>query len=61
MRNGTQDTQLGEKMQSQLIKSKATPAEDLAAQDSPFENMVWIPGGTFLMGSDSIIRRKRRR
>jgi formylglycine-generating enzyme required for sulfatase activity len=20
--------------------------------DSPFENMVWIPGGTFLMGSD---------
>ena len=23
-----------------------------AAENAPFENMVWIPGGTFLMGSD---------
>src|SRR5258708_6931727 len=23
-----------------------------AAEKAPFENMVWIPGGTFLMGSD---------
>ena len=34
MRNGTQDTQLGGNMQSQLIKSKATPAEELDEQES---------------------------
>ena len=27
----------------------------------PAEGMVWIPGGTFLMGSDVITRRRRPR
>jgi formylglycine-generating enzyme required for sulfatase activity len=27
-------------------------AEVVFAADPPFENMVWVPGGTFLMGSD---------
>ena len=29
-----------------------TQSESLAPGKPPFENMVWIPGGTFLMGSD---------
>ena len=24
-----------------------------APENPPFENMVWVPGGTFLMGSDN--------
>jgi formylglycine-generating enzyme required for sulfatase activity len=29
-----------------------TSAQSEAPEKPPFENMVWIPGGTFLMGSD---------
>ena len=29
-----------------------TQSESLVPGKPPFENMVWIPGGTFLMGSD---------
>jgi len=29
-----------------------TQSESPASGKAPFENMVWIPGGTFLMGSD---------
>ena len=32
----------------------ALPQGDSRAPESPpFENMVWVPGGTFIMGSDS--------
>ncbi len=29
------------------------PATNICRDPAPFEDMVWIPGGTFLMGSNS--------
>ena len=46
------------------MKTRAALASEAAARPAakpPFPEMVWIPGGTFLMGSESTIRKKRRR
>ena len=37
---------------SPRAKRRARTAESAAVNDIRFENMVWIPGGSFLMGSD---------
>ena len=37
---------------SDLNISKPARSQELNDRDSPHSNMVWIPGGTFLMGSD---------
>jgi sulfatase modifying factor 1 len=37
---------------SELIKSSPAHSGGFAAHKPPFENIVWIPGGTFVMGSD---------
>jgi formylglycine-generating enzyme len=37
---------------TELIKSKPVRSKHRTGQEAPFENMIWIPGGTFLMGSD---------
>lgn len=34
------------------MNSQSAPSRHSAVADPPFKNMVWIPGGTFLMGSD---------
>ena len=34
------------------MKNVAQANKSLQVSRSPFENMVWMPGGTFLMGSD---------
>jgi formylglycine-generating enzyme required for sulfatase activity len=35
-----------------IIKTKPERSDESAVQKPPFENTVWIPGGTFMMGSD---------
>src|SRR5262250_2366846 len=37
---------------SDTLRATSPQSESLALGKPPFENMVWIPGGTFLMGSD---------
>ena len=37
---------------SNTLRATSPQSESLALGKPPFENMVWIPGGTFLMGSD---------
>jgi hypothetical protein len=37
---------------TEVIVSKPTDSEKLAERKLPFENMVWIPGGIFMIGSD---------
>ena len=37
---------------SEPIQSKPLPAENFPEQKPPYQGMVWIPGGTFFMGSD---------
>jgi formylglycine-generating enzyme required for sulfatase activity len=34
------------------LKTKPAGSEELNVQKPPFESMVWIPGGAFMMGSD---------
>jgi formylglycine-generating enzyme required for sulfatase activity len=42
---------------TEVIRSKPTNSEELAERKPPFENMVWIPGGTFRMGSEDFYLR----
>src|SRR5262245_32838475 len=37
---------------SNTVSATLPQSESPAPNKPPFENMVWIPGGTFLMGSD---------
>ena len=37
---------------TEMIKTKSAGSEALDVQKPPFEKMVWVPGGNFLMGSD---------
>ena len=37
---------------SNLTNANFTRSENLAGQTPPHHDMVWIPGGTFMMGSD---------
>src|SRR6059036_1206619 len=39
-------------MSNSVTMTSAKQAQLEAPGKPPFENMVWIPGGTFLMGSD---------
>ena len=38
---------------SDLVKSKPSPLNETTAHDSAQPTMAWIPGGTFLMGSNN--------
>jgi formylglycine-generating enzyme required for sulfatase activity len=44
---------------SELIKSKGTRSEELADQQSPHPDMIWISGGTFRMGSEDFYPEER--
>ena len=39
-------------MSDNMTMTSAKEPRSEAPAKAPFENMVWIPGGTFLMGSD---------
>jgi len=38
------------------MNEHAVASDEFVAGNAPFPNMVWIPGGTFLMGSDKPYR-----
>ena len=37
---------------TEMVKTESAGSEALDVHKPPFEKMVWVPGGTFLMGSD---------
>jgi formylglycine-generating enzyme len=42
-----------------MMGRTSTPPSDGGSPGPPFERMVWIPGGTFLMGSDAFYPEER--
>ena len=44
---------------TEVIRSKPTNSEELAERKPPFENMIWMPGGTFHIGLEDFYPEER--
>ena len=44
---------------TEVIRSKPTNSEEIAERKPPLENMTWIPGGTFHVGSEDFYPEER--